>query len=141
MLKEARAKKQGGRMRVVYLALVFAFSLVMTENTGARAEVMSVEKIKKMMSDGPAGEAAAVAYVTGVMDGMLAMEYLSRSQGNPTREFCKIIDAHKAGRPVLHPAFRAKEMILAWEREGRSMQTIVPDVVLSFFDKQYGCRK
>jgi hypothetical protein len=126
-------------MRVGHLVLAFACAVAV--NTPVTAEVMSVEQVKKMMSSGSGGEAAAVSYVTGVMDGMLAMEFLSRSQGNPPKEFCKIIDAHKAGRPVLHPGFRAKEMILSWEREGRPMKTIVPDVVLSFFDNQYGCRK
>ena len=106
-----------------------------------QAEVMNVEQVKELLKRGELGEISAIAYVQGVMDGMIAMEYLNRSKSTPSQEFCKLIDANAAGRPIQHPAFKTKEIVAAWEREGRPMTTIIPDVVLSYFDKQFGCPK
>jgi hypothetical protein len=124
-------------MKRVKLPLVLCGLLLSI--SAAQGEVLNVQQVKKLLESGQQGEVAAIAYVQGVMDGMLAMEHLNRTKSMSSREFCKLIDAEVSGRPLPHPAFKTKEIIAAWEREGRPTTTIIPEVVLSYFDKQFGC--
>ena len=122
------------KLPLVLCGLLFGIST-------AQGEVLTVQQVKQLLQSGQQGEVAAIAYVQGVMDGMLAMEHLNRSKSMPSREFCKLIEAEASGRPLPHPAFKTKEIIAAWEREGRPTKTIIPEVVLSYFDAQFGCAK
>lgn len=104
----------------------------------ASAEFMTVQQLKDQIARGAIGEAAAVAYFHGAVDGMLAMDSLAQKQGAKA-QWCKFEQAKRTGKPLQHPAFRTKEFVLLWEKEGQNMQTIAPDFVLSVLDNVYGC--
>lgn len=106
----------------------------------ASAEVMTVRQVKELMQRGKLGELAATSYAQGVFDGMLAMEYLYRKETGKAREFCGIIDAHKSGTPIRHPAYRTKELLRVWEQLGRSMDAVFTDLALNYMSAQYGCK-
>lgn len=100
------------------------------------AEIMTVEQLRNMISkQGQVGEVAATSYFQGVVEGMMAMEAMRRNGLMRDKEFCKLFDAVN----TQHPAYRTKQVIAAWEREGKPMETIAPDMVLSFLSSQYGC--
>jgi hypothetical protein len=105
----------------------------------AQGEVLNVHQVKKLLDSGQQGEVAAIAYVQGVMDGMLAMEHLNRTKSMPSREFCKLIDAEASGRPLPHPAFKTKENNRSLGAGGPTYDNNHSEVVLSYFDKQFGC--
>jgi hypothetical protein len=46
-----------------------------------------------------------------------------------------------AGKPIRHPAYKTKELVAAWERQGYPMHTSVVDFVLAYMTQQYGCKK
>ncbi|HZH08938.1 MAG TPA: hypothetical protein VEZ24_01065 [Microvirga sp.] len=100
---------------------------------------MTINQVKELLGKGQLGELAATSYSQGVFDGLLAMEYLRRAETGEAREFCGIIDAERTGQPVNHPAFRTRELVLAWEKQGRSMAVGFPDLALNYLSAQYGC--
>lgn len=124
--------------RATLLVLVTTISLA--ASIEANAQLMTVEQLRQQLESGKAGELAATAYVQGVVDGLMAMETMHRKGLIREREFCKLKEAHVAGRPLPHPAFRTREIVLGWERTGRPADTIAVDVVLSFLSGAYGCK-
>lgn len=105
----------------------------------AQAEVMTIGQVKKLLNSGKTGEAAAIAYVQGITDGMLGMEALHHKEKGLPFEFCKFQEAHKLGKPILHPAYQTRKIVEAWEREKQPMSTIMVDVMLMYLTAQYGC--
>lgn len=123
-------------------ALIVALSVAPLASAGqAQAEVMTVQQLRDMIAQkGDVGELAATSYFQGVVEGMMAMETMRRNGGIREKEFCKLLDGSPEDTAsILHPAYRAKEVIAAWERQGQPMNTVAPDVVLSFLSSQYGC--
>lgn len=107
----------------------------------AQAEIMSVQQVRDLLNNGKTGELAATAYAQGVFDGLIAMEYLRRTETGEAKEFCKLIDAYKLGTPIQHPAFMTKALVAAWEKQGRSMSTGFPDLAINYLSGTYGCPK
>lgn len=106
-----------------------------------RAQVMTVDQLSSMIAEGKLGELAATSYVQGVMDGMIAFEAMRRNGLARPKEFCVIFDKYGSGfGGTRHPAYQTKSMVAAWQREGQPMDTIAPDMALSFLSNQYGCR-
>lgn len=115
-----------------------ALSLI---STSASAQLMTVGQLKEMLSKGPQGELAATAYVQGVVDGMLGMESLHNKERGTPFEFCRLHDAKKNGKQVRHPAQYTPQLVSAWEKERKTMDTLAVDMVLSFLSSQYSCRQ
>jgi hypothetical protein len=126
-------------MRPLVLFSVVAALLVSSIHAEVRAGAMTVRQIKGLLDKGQLGELAATSYSQGVFDGLLAMEYLRRVETGEAREFCRLIDAEKEGRPVPHPAFQTRELVAAWEKQGRSMAAGFPDLALNYLSGQHGC--
>lgn len=119
--------------RVVIITMLCAFSF------GVRAEMMTVQDLKKFLAKGEAGELAATSYVNGVVDGMLGLDSLHQKERKTPKEFCRFYEAQKAGKPIRHPAYRTRELVNAWEKQGHPMNTLAVDFVLAFMTAQYGC--
>lgn len=102
---------------------------------------MSVKHLKDFIAQGPSGELTATAYVQGVMEGMLGMDSLYQKEKKLKPEFCRLYEAHAQGRPERHPAYRTKEIVAAWEKQGLPMTTTAVDMVMVFMTAQYGCRR
>lgn len=119
--------------------LVFLIALFIS--FAARADVMTVGQLRDMVQSGGAGELAAVAYVNGAVDGMVGLDFLHQKERGSKPEFCKFRDARLRGKPLPHPAYRTKELLAAWEKQGQSMDTPAVDFVLAFLSAQYGCAK
>lgn len=121
------------------VTIVFAFSLFFP--ISAAAEMMTVRMLKEQFESGAVGEVAAVAYVNGVFDGMIAMDSLAQKETGAKPQWCALEAARRSGKPVRHPAFQTREYLRAWERQGKNMDTIGPDFVLAILDDFYGCKK
>ena len=121
-------------MRILNAVLLSVFLLPMPSN----AEQMTVDQMKLMLDEkGKLGELGATSYVHGVVDGLIAMESMRRNGSIRPKEFCRVFDA---GAPAEHPAFRTREIVMAWQKAGKPMSTSAVDVVLSFMSGEYGCR-
>jgi hypothetical protein len=107
--------------------------------TPAYSQLMTVQNLKELLAKGHEGEVAATAYVQGTVDGMLALDSLHQKEKALPSEFCKFKASFQKGRPETHPAYRTKELVAAWERQGLPMQTLAVDFVLAFMTAQYGC--
>jgi hypothetical protein len=102
--------------------------------------MMSVEQLRQMMERDKLGELAATSYFQGAVEALLIMEGLREKGALKPREFCKVTEAHATGRPMAHPAFRAREAIKGWQSEGRPMNTNAADMVFAFMaGRNYGC--
>lgn len=117
------------------LCLVAALSVY----APAKADLMTVGQLKGLLDQGDIGELIVTSYIQGVIDGMLAMETMHIRDHETPQEWCRLSDAARAGKPLRHPAFRAVEMVGAWERAGQPLDVIAIDMVLSFMDANYGC--
>lgn len=108
----------------------------------ASAQLMTVKDLDDMVTrGGKPGEVAAVAYVQGVMDGMIGMDSLHQKEQHTPPEFCRFSESYKHGKPELHPAFRAKEIISAWKQDGYPMNTLAVDMILTYLSSEYGCKR
>lgn len=105
----------------------------------SHADVMTVGQLEKLIQSGPSGEVAAVAYVNGAVDGMVGLDFLHQKERGSKPEFCRFRDARLKGRPLPHPAYRTKELVAAWKKQGKPMDTPAVDFVLAFLSGQYGC--
>jgi hypothetical protein len=110
-------------------------------SSSANAEILTVQQVKELHDRDAVGKVAATSYSTGVFDGLLAMEALRRTERGEATEFCGVYDAHRRGQPIRHPAFRTRELIREWERQGRSMELPYHDLALNFLSATYGCKK
>ena len=124
--------------RLLVIGAALATVSIAPVSTG-RAEVLTVGQVKALFAGDATAQAAGMAYSEGVFDGMLAMEALRRKETGEKHEFCKIFDAHDRGEPAPHPAYQTKALVDAWERRGLSMDTVFPDLALSYLSAQYGC--
>ena len=107
----------------------------------ATAQLMSVKHLKDFIAQGPNGELTATAYVQGVTEGILGMDSLYQKEKKLPPEFCKFYEASAQGKPIRHPAYRTKEIVAAWEKQGLPMTTPAVDMVLAFMTSQYGCKR
>lgn len=105
----------------------------------AQAELMTMRQLKDMLGASKAGEAAAVSYVQGVTDGMLGIESLHNKEHRTPLEFCKLHEASAKGQPMQHPALQTRNIVAAWERSKKPMDTLVVDVMLMYLSAKYGC--
>lgn len=119
--------------------IVFAFAVLFPVSVAA--EMMTVRILKEQFESGAVGEVAAVAYVNGVFDGMIAMDSLAQKEAGAKPQWCVLEAAKRSGEPVRHPAFQTGEFLRAWEKQGKNMDTIGPDFVLAILDDFYGCKK
>ena len=118
--------------KIITLALMFC--------TTIKAELMTVQHLKDLLNSGHAGEVAAVSYVNGAVDGLLAMDSLNNKEKNIPLEFCKLHEAGKSGNPLIkHPAYRTREIVEEWERLKEPMNFLAIDLVLSYLTSQYSC--
>lgn len=108
-------------------------------STPLNADIMSVQDLQNLLERGQVGELAAVSYVQGVVDGMLAIDSLHQRDANLPPEFCRFYESAAAGSPEDHPAQHTKELVRSWAEQGRSMETIAVDMVLAHLDATYGC--
>ena len=135
MVKARAGARTGVRLLLVAVILISALG-------GSRicqAEMMSVRQLKELFESGPQGELAAVSYVNGTIDGMLAIDSLHQKERKLPPEFCAFDQAKRTGKSIKHPAYRTREFLVAWEREGKPMDAIAVDFVLAILDSQYGC--
>ena len=107
----------------------------------ANAQLMSVKHLKDFIAQGSNGELTATAYVQGVMEGMLGMDSLYQKEKKLPPEFCRFFEAYTQGKPQRHPAYRTKEIVAAWEKQGLPMTTSAVDMILAFMTSQYGCTR
>jgi hypothetical protein len=105
-----------------------------------QAEILTVNQVKTLLEDGEIGRAAAIAYIQGVTDGILAMDSLAHKETGKPYEFCKLHEAYASGTPEKHPAYQTKRLVSAWEKNGYPMETLAVDMMLGFLTRQYGCR-
>ena len=114
-------------IRTIIRALSLSSLLLVTTCGLSHADVITVQQVKDLLEKGEIGELSATSYSQGVFDGLIAMEYLKRTETGEAKEFCILIDAAKAGHPVV--------------RQGRKMDAVFSDLALNFLSKNYGCRK
>lgn len=117
--------------------IVALMALFLTD--AASAEIMTVQQLKDLLGRGETGQLAVAAYFQGAVDGLLAMDSLDHAETGEPYEFCKIFEARKSGTPIEHPAYKAAELVRAWEREGYSMTVPAVDMVLSYLSSHYSC--
>lgn len=121
----------------VVASLIFGLCAM---SLSAKADMMTVEQLKKLLAQGKPGEALATSYVQGVADGMLAMETMRRKSLLRSKEFCQFYEQQEAGHPLPHPAFYTRQIVERWEAAKRPMNTIAVDMVLSYLSGSYGCK-
>ena len=114
---------------------LFTFVLLLCCATPAAAEMMTVQHLKDMIAKGGDGEAAAVGYIQGVVDGMLGMDALHQKERGTPREFCGFGGAN-APR---HPAYYTKQLVVAWEQQQRAMNTLAVDMALAYLSARHAC--
>ena len=122
-------------LRTLAAVILLAWSAV------ASPQLMTVRNLEELIAQGPGGEAVAVGYVQGVIDGMLGMDSLYQKEKRLPPEFCRFFDSYKKGKPERHPAYRTKELVATWKREGAPMDTIAVDMVLAHLSAQYTCKR
>jgi hypothetical protein len=120
---------------------LLAAILLLVCSSFASGQLMSVKDLKDLIARGPDGELGATSYVQGVVDGMLGMDAVNQKEKKLPAEFCRFLESYKRGKPERHPAYRTKQLVTAWEKEGFSMNAPAVDMVLSFMTSQYGCKR
>jgi hypothetical protein len=130
----SKSRETANIMRSILLALLLSAAAIT-----AQAQLMTIQQLKDLLQRGTLGELGATSYVQGVVDGMLAMETMRRNGSIRPREFCKLMDAIDAKQKIGHPSSETKQVVEAWERTGKPMDTIAVDVVLSYLSGRYGC--
>jgi hypothetical protein len=112
---------------------------VTSAQTPPNADGMRMRDMRSMLDNGPIGEAAATAYMQGAVDAAIMMEMNRRSGVLQPREFCGLVD-QPTGNRVAHPAFKTRELVLAWEKTGRDMAAHATNFVFNYLSGSYGCR-
>lgn len=128
-----------GPSKVTLAAASIAFGLVAV-STQAQARLMTVGDLQNLIDKGPKGEAAAVAFVQGTVEGLLGMDSMLQKEQDTDPAFCGVADLKAEGRSMPRVASHTKQLVAAWKQQGvKPMSTPAVDMVVAYLEGQYGC--